>query len=106
MRRPGRTTGWQAGGDTDRDDAGGDRRCVPSLQDRDRLRARRQERCAAPRHSAGETASGFAIARPWLVPLVFGKRWLRVLMGDAFLALGAPAHGLFNMELSGLCVLR
>jgi hypothetical protein len=38
--------------------------------------------------------------------LVFGKRWLRVLMGDAFLALGAPAHGLFNMELSGLCVLR
>jgi len=48
----------------------------------------------------------FTIARPWFVPLVFGKRWLSVLIVHLFMALGALAHGLFDMEVSGLCVLR
>jgi len=48
----------------------------------------------------------FTIARPWFVSLVFGKRWLSVLIVHLFTALGALAHELFNMEVSGLSVLR
>ena len=46
------------------------------------------------------------MARPWFVPLVFGKRWLSMLIVHLFMALGALGHELFNMEVSGLSVLR
>jgi PST family polysaccharide transporter len=54
----------------------------------------------------GTLLAGFGVAAPWLVPLVFGERWLPVLVVYPFIALGALAHGLFNMEVSALYVLR
>ena len=48
----------------------------------------------------------FAIARLLFVQLVFGMRWLPVLIVYPFMALGALAHELFNKEVSGLWVLR
>ena len=48
----------------------------------------------------------FTIARLLFVQLVFGKRRLPVLIVHPFMALGALAHELFNIEISGLCVLR
>ncbi|MCL1463443.1 oligosaccharide flippase family protein [Argonema galeatum A003/A1] len=43
---------------------------------------------------------------PWLIPLVFGPRWLPVVQVYAFIALSNLTNSLFNMHSSALYVLR
>ncbi len=75
-------------------------------QDSARLRSAIGEGARLQVLALGTLLAGFGIAAPWIIPLVFGEKWLPVLVVYPFIALGALAHGLFNMEVSALYVLR
>jgi O-antigen/teichoic acid export membrane protein len=75
-------------------------------QDTARLRSAVGEGARLQVLALGVLLVGFGVAAPWLIPLVFGEEWLSVLVVYPFIALGALAQGLFNMEVSGLYVLR
>lgn len=75
-------------------------------QDHARLRSAVGEGARLQVLALGSLLAGFGAAAPWLVPWVFGERWLPVLVVYPYIALGALAQGLFNMEVSALYVLR
>ena len=75
-------------------------------QDRARLRTAIGEGARLQVLALGTLLAGFGLAAPWLIPLVFGEEWLPVLVVYPFIALGALANGLFNMEVTALYVLR
>jgi O-antigen/teichoic acid export membrane protein len=48
----------------------------------------------------------FAIVSPWLIPLLFGEKWLPVVALFPAIALGSLTNALFNMHCSTLYVLK
>lgn len=54
----------------------------------------------------GPFLMGFALISPWLLPLVFGERWLPVLEIYPFIALSYMANAIFNLHSSVLYVLQ
>ncbi|MBD1933252.1 MULTISPECIES: oligosaccharide flippase family protein [Cyanophyceae] len=56
--------------------------------------------------AVGPLLVGVSWVSPWLIPLVFGDRWLPVVQVYPFIALGYLTNSLFNMHSSALYVLR
>jgi O-antigen/teichoic acid export membrane protein len=54
----------------------------------------------------GPTLVAFILASPWLIPWVYGEKWLPVLSLMPFLALASLANASFNLHVSALYVLR
>ena len=75
-------------------------------QDRARLRSAIADGAMLQVLALGSLLVAFVIAAPWVIPLVFGEGWIGVMQVLPFVGLGALAHGLFNMEISGLYVVR
>ena len=54
----------------------------------------------------GPLLVGFAWVAPWLIPLLFGTKWLPVVAVFPFIALGSLTNALFNLHCSTLYVLN
>jgi O-antigen/teichoic acid export membrane protein len=56
--------------------------------------------------AVGVPLVGFGLVAPWVIPNLFGSRWLPVLEIYPFIALGYLANAAFNMHASALYVLQ
>jgi PST family polysaccharide transporter len=54
----------------------------------------------------GPFFAGFALVSLWLIPLLYGERWMPVLTVLPFIALGYMFNAVFNMHSSVLYVMR
>jgi PST family polysaccharide transporter len=74
--------------------------------DRDRLVKAVTEGMGLQILALGPLLVGVSWVMPWLLPLVFGSRWLPVIAVYPFIALSYLSNSLFNMHSSALYVLR
>lgn len=56
--------------------------------------------------AVGPFLAGFGLVAPWVLPLLFGPRWLPVLEVYPFIALSYLSGAVFNLQASTLYVLR
>jgi len=56
--------------------------------------------------AVGPLLLAFGSIAPWIVPLMFGSRWLPVLEVYPFIALSYLSNAMFNLQASALYVLR
>jgi O-antigen/teichoic acid export membrane protein len=56
--------------------------------------------------AAGVPLVAFSLAAPWIIPVVFGSRWLSVVQVYPFIALGYLANTMFSLHSSALYVLK
>jgi PST family polysaccharide transporter len=56
--------------------------------------------------AAGAPLVGFSLLAPWIIPVLFGSRWLSVVEIYPFIALGYLANTGFNVHSSALYVLK
>jgi PST family polysaccharide transporter len=71
-----------------------------------RLRKGLEEAMGLQVLALGPLLAGFALAAPWLLPLLFGDRWDPVLLVFPFIALSYLVNAVFNMHASVLYVLK
>jgi O-antigen/teichoic acid export membrane protein len=71
-----------------------------------RLRGALEEAMGLQALALGPLLATFALFGPWLVPALFGERWLPTLVVYPFVALGALVNAVFLMHSSVLYVLR
>ncbi|NJO83442.1 MAG: oligosaccharide flippase family protein [Blastochloris sp.] len=71
-----------------------------------RLRRALEESMGIQVLSLGPLVAGLALVAPWLLPRVFGDEWSAVPQIYPFVALSALMHGVFNMHISVLYVLK
>lgn len=75
-------------------------------QDRVRLAKAVSEGMSLQLMAVGPLLGGFGLVAPWILPVVFGVRWLPVLEIYPFVALSYLSGALFNLQASALYVLR
>lgn len=71
-----------------------------------RLRRALEESMGIQVLSLGPLVAGLALVAPWLLPRLFGAEWAAAPQIYPFVALSALMHGIFNMHISVLYVLK
>lgn len=74
--------------------------------DRARLTKAVSEGMSLQTMALGPFLAAFGLAAPWLIPALFGPRWVPVLEIYPFIALGYLVNAVFNLHSSALYVLR
>ncbi|BAU10246.1 hypothetical protein LEP3755_07270 [Leptolyngbya sp. NIES-3755] len=74
--------------------------------DRERLRKAVSDGMSLQLLALGPLLTGFAIASPLLMPVMFGDQWLPVIHIYPFIALGSLSNAMFNLHSSVLFVLQ
>lgn len=83
---------------------------IPALArvqvDRNRLTKAVSEGMSLQIMVLGPVLAGFGLVAPWLLPALFGPRWVAVLEVYPFIALGYLSNAMFNLQSSALYVLQ